>query len=774
MSCTTCSTLRKSGATTVLRPGAEARTPFGTPFFNLVIDPETDTGTFVKRPLGTRMWEEIRAWEKLQRVGKLPENREYAAVLQETRFAGDDGDDVDTVVEAPTTEGAMGGGFVVGGAGYPTCFVPDVDGPGDPNSEATTDSTDGDGDNEDYDDRLWPDTYSIGSDSDIDYILDGFVVIDMADATGSVFWNHRRRCRRKGVFEPLVALPLAASSCERRGALVGRLGDASGGMATYHERSQFGIVNGDVLLDILEELKLAKCLNSFSMTSKRLREASMPILFSSCYQRLEYPAAAQDVIPQTLWHYIRTLHLKCVCRPLRASPHTVYDDAHPPTDPVVCGAFHRWLTDVAVRQMPRLTEVAFDNCKYIPVHGLPWRTVRAMLTIPNLHHFTIASLRICPTADDTVEWGDSLQPSSVLSSFRYWVRDPTPTRSFPAEERGLDTMVRAFHASLETLDLPSEPAPIMLMCSLSWPRLRELRLRGLRWTTPSTPIVSLFACMPYLRTLVLQLYEPEHVDARAVWPRGFNATYPWPELEYLSISHPDADDEIYAHLPPTLRGLALRSWPHFCVQIKNNRKYPPRDLRWCFPMASASGVLRILQRCGTPGLRTLELEYEVDEPGVDAELLQYVAASFPRLHTLELHRYRNGDPVVPTAEIARYLAPLAELTMLKLHLDLPDTPLPTFTQLRGPRGPWGPWDDKELKAYDATLADTAATFASALPPSLRAIWVLQYADYVGPLWANFSVTRSKLDSEGGGPGPAQEPAVIVRRQSDRAYGMGRA
>ncbi|PIL36449.1 hypothetical protein GSI_00138 [Ganoderma sinense ZZ0214-1] len=498
------------------------------------------------------------------------------------------------------------------------------------------------------------------------------------------------------------------------------------------------------------------------MTSKRLREASMPILFSSCYQRLEYPAAAEDIIPQKLWQYVRTLHLKCVCRPLRAFPHTVYDDAHPPTDPVVCGAFHRWLTDVAVRKMPRLTEVVFDNCKYIPVHGLPWRTVRAMLTIPNLHHFAIASLRICPTADDTVEWGDSgLQPSAALSSFRYWVRDPTPTRSFPAEERGLDTVVRAFHASLETLDLPSEPAPIQLMCSLSWPRLRELRLRGLRWTTPSTPIVSLFACMPHLRTLVLQLYEPEHVDARAVWPRGFSATYPWPELEYLSISHPDADDDIYAHLPPTLRGLALRSWPHFCVQIKNDNEYPPRDLRWSFPMANASSILRILQRCGTPDLRTLELEYEVDEPGVDAELLQYVAASFPRLRTLELHRYRNGDPVVPTAEIARYLSPLAELAMLKLHLDFPGTPPPAFSPADQRRF----CNSKALAAYDVTLRSTAATFASALTytsPSLREIWVLRYVAYRGPMWADFSVIRA----DGGAPGAAE---VRVQRQDGRFY-----
>ncbi|PIL36461.1 hypothetical protein GSI_00150 [Ganoderma sinense ZZ0214-1] len=241
MSCTTSSSLRKSGATTVLRPGAEARTPFGTPFFKLVIDPETDTGTFVKRPLDRKMWEEIRAWEKLQRVGKLPENREYAAVLQEIRFAGDDNDD--DAVEGPATERAVGGGFVVGGAGYPSYFVPDVSGPGDGDSDSEATASGGN-ENEDYDDRLWPDTYSTGSDSDVDYILDGFVVIDVSDATGSVFWNQPRRCRRKGVSEPLVALPSSTPSCERRNALEGGLGDASGGMATYHELSQSVVGSG--------------------------------------------------------------------------------------------------------------------------------------------------------------------------------------------------------------------------------------------------------------------------------------------------------------------------------------------------------------------------------------------------------------------------------------------------------------------------------------------------------------------------------------------------
>ncbi|KAM5540705.1 hypothetical protein V8D89_005736 [Ganoderma adspersum] len=521
----------------------------------------------------------------------------------------------------------------------------------------------------------------------------------------------------------------------------------------------FNLLNNDVLLQIFEELRLAKCLSSFSVVSRWTREAVMPTLFSVCYQGLQYPATARDVIPESLWPYVRTLHLKCVCPPLRAFSYTVYDPAAPPTDPVVCGAFHHRLTEVAVRQIPLLTEVVFDNCKYIAVHGLTWRTIRAMLTIPNLRHFAIHSLRICPTTHDNIEWGDS-QPST-LSSFRYRVRDPTPTRSFLAEERALDTVVRTFHTSLSTLVLPTEPAPIQLMCSLAWPRLRELRLRGLRWTTPSTPIITLFACMPHLRTFALQLYEPEHIEARAVWPRGFSAVYPWPELEHLQISHPDEDDELYAHLPPTLRGLVLRSWPHICIQIKNNMRYTQQELRWNFPPTSASALLRILRRCRAPGLRTLELEYVVDEPGAEAELLRHVAASFPRLDMLELHRYRNGDPIVPTEEVAQHLAPLADLAMIKLHLDFPNTPPPAFSSIDERRY----CHDKALDAYDVTLASTAITFANVLSPALQEIWVLRYAAYHGPIWAVFSVARADPEGDAG-------PQATAQRQRDRLY-LGR-
>ena len=45
------------------------------------------------------------------------------------------------------------------------------------------------------------------------------------------------------------------------------------------------------------------------------------------------------------------------------------------------------------------------------------------------------------------------------------------------------------------------------------------------------PIVSLLSGLPSLRLLSLCLYEPEGIDARAIWPRDLEASYPWPELQ---------------------------------------------------------------------------------------------------------------------------------------------------------------------------------------------------------------------------------------------------
>ncbi|TBU29116.1 hypothetical protein BD311DRAFT_806348 [Dichomitus squalens] len=147
-------------------------------FTALAVD--SDSNVFVKRPTNAKMCAEMRAWEKLQRTGKFLEDRLYADMLQKNRLiAGSDPDPQ------------------VSGTGYSDHFVPSIDSPGDtmvtgtPPLSATFASIDSGLA------RLWPDTYWTVSDSDIDYEIDGFVLIDEADTKSLVFWEDARWRRRK-------------------------------------------------------------------------------------------------------------------------------------------------------------------------------------------------------------------------------------------------------------------------------------------------------------------------------------------------------------------------------------------------------------------------------------------------------------------------------------------------------------------------------------------------------------------------------------------------
>ncbi len=197
----------------------------------------------------------------------------------------------------------------------------------------------------------------------------------------------------------------------------------------------------------------------------------------------------------------------------------------------------------------------------------------------------------------------------------------------------------SFHASLETLWLPADSAPIRTISQLDWPRLRELRLFGGRWTDPATPIISLFGHLSHLRLLVLELSEPQGVDARAVWPRGVAAVYPWPELRCLTLSHPSTDDSVYSHLPRTLERLALRQWEHGCMRAWLARRYDGSRLRPVFPLIEAEALACILHQVDAPELRGLEIEYRADDS--EANLWREVVARFPHLVLLEIHRYHK-------------------------------------------------------------------------------------------------------------------------------------
>ena len=169
-----------------LRPGALARTPFGTPFFVLFTHPELDITGLCKRRLNRRMRAEMEAWEKLQRTRKPTENKSYRDLLREDRVPVAE---EAQVVNAPVVERTAGAEIAVEGAGNPNHSVPDANGPGDERGvgEATVPATE----------NGVCDTNSTSQSSGVVHEIAGFVVIDMAEPTGSALWDNNSAGRRK-------------------------------------------------------------------------------------------------------------------------------------------------------------------------------------------------------------------------------------------------------------------------------------------------------------------------------------------------------------------------------------------------------------------------------------------------------------------------------------------------------------------------------------------------------------------------------------------------
>ena len=141
----------------LLRPGAFARTPFGTPFFALINDPQTEGPELGKLEVGGRLRQELAAWERVQHARKLK------AIMDNKR-------ENQIAEDAATTTGHR-----VHRRGSAN-FFEFVDRDEDRSSTATT-----------------GDDLEAG---DIDRDVDGFVLIHRDHATGSVSRNQRTHSNR--------------------------------------------------------------------------------------------------------------------------------------------------------------------------------------------------------------------------------------------------------------------------------------------------------------------------------------------------------------------------------------------------------------------------------------------------------------------------------------------------------------------------------------------------------------------------------------------------
>ena len=313
----------------------------------------------------------------------------------------------------------------------------------------------------------------------------------------------------------------------------------------------------------------------------------------------------------------------------------------------VCRVFVGLVIRHILRGMPLLTKMSLSTHPGV-VHGPTWTFLCFALSLPRLREFEMTGLTFCPVVLPTETLEFDAGTCAPLTVFRYEAILACDRRyALSVEQDALSLVLAQVHCTLATFALPREPAPIPLISRCDWLNLRELKLREMRWTEPRTPIILLFANMPKLRSLVLELVVPEGAAPEAIWPSGLPATtaFPWPELEELTVGNPDPNDDLFANLPPCLWSLALPSCPRKCVKEwlwryeRGRHWFPPT-----FHLISASSLFRILERCWASGLRSLEIEYGADEREYD--LLRHLATSFPNIASLAFYRYRRSGELV--------------------------------------------------------------------------------------------------------------------------------
>ncbi|KAI9067427.1 hypothetical protein FKP32DRAFT_1673194 [Trametes sanguinea] len=448
----------------------------------------------------------------------------------------------------------------------------------------------------------------------------------------------------------------------------------------------------DVLLQVFEELRPQSGLQPLSLTCKWVRESVKPVLFRSCRQAAS-AMTWEEFVPRQLWPYIRELF--------------IYGGWWPFDPPPIVRCHVPFNLDRALSDLPRLTTISVKSLG----GWVPWESMVAMISLPRLRTFEVDGLLYI---DDFTNL--PVFTAAPLTRYQQVAGDFRPQRYNVANSLFLSMILDQpqVQDSLESLEAPSEFVAIDMFADSQWPRLRCISLRGENWEH-DRPVVHYFSHTPALRELVLMLGHRSGSELLRLCPPGWAGPLPWPELEALTLTHPDPDDPLYSFLPETLHHLTLRCWPrHYNFEFYESSCVADR-YGWGAPVLSSSALFNILHRCHTSHLETLEVEFVGDE--ADIAVFQLISRAFPYLSSLTILRYRpRHTATIPIREIGEALRPLSRLSHLYLYLDFVEAPHPLFGGRR-------PSDLVMEDCFRITgiFAQSADIIARALGPSLEII-----------------------------------------------------
>ncbi len=311
-----------------------------------------------------------------------------------------------------------------------------------------------------------------------------------------------------------------------------------------------------------------------------------------------------------------------------------------------CRAFrknpnHQFLLD-ALRGMKRLRGVVVDTG---PGAGLPFWVLDAIFSTPQVRSVQFGP-SICLPSEDDCSVPKHLRltgPVASLTSFRRPLRSGAPYSQKPEEADLLFYLFKQIHHTIEVVEMPIETAPLRAFRRRDWPCLRELVLRGGPRRSARAFMLEHLTRMPNLRVLKLELAYSSEAGPQCIFPPGWTSGCPWPSLEVLTVSNPHPDDELFSHLPDSLRELTIRCYPRHYVQNgpETEESMIMKMNRWGSSPLTSAEMLRVLRRCGISLVRLRHLDVEFATSSEDIGLLRYIAAASPSLAFLQILRYTD-------------------------------------------------------------------------------------------------------------------------------------
>ncbi|OSD02276.1 hypothetical protein PYCCODRAFT_1459202 [Trametes coccinea BRFM310] len=487
--------------------------------------------------------------------------------------------------------------------------------------------------------------------------------------------------------------------------------------ATCH----FLSLNEDVIEVIFEFLRQEKYRLPLSLTCKYIRQACKPHFFRNTRIYTDHDVMSGRIFQMSsdIWLYVSHLTFSGTWVDRK-------DEQR-----VDLGELQRPLSDL-LSSMPFLHTISLIN----GWNGMPWDALKTILSVAQLRH-----LEMCMSPERRRPYPVDTDPFSVVPLETFEVKfDDMRFNTVPyiGEQSLFAFVIPQLSDSLESLRLPLDSAPLGKLASTYWPRLQRLHLSGDRrlGQDKDIPIIAVLSVMPNLRSFTFLSAQKENTRRDLIWPDGTSWSFSCPLLEHLQISYPDPQDRFFSNLPRSLRKLSLRCWPrHYLHRYEHERQVMDEN-GWRSPIPTSSEMLTVLENLPSEYMTELEIEY-IEDDG-DEKLLQSLSRLFPALTALTLLRYRRqGDIHVPVDRIAQDLSTLAQLRILRVHLDFAGDPHPYAALERTTH-------DHEIEACAHLRHNAAQVLADRLSASFRCVCVLTRLHCLN-MWPPFLVVR---DSSG--------------------------